>query len=187
MTWISHSTRKSDLSLGYESPGASELVELEAWFRLLCTHTTPRNLGARIVLPTHGRTGDPPQHRDLTRVRERVSDRTLKESLEGHAECRLAGEIVVERGKRAEEARTVLAPRLHGRVLPPLGALRHRERPIEEVAHVREDLRRCTAPRTDAESGKFRRRIAKRLSGAIRERRQRVSQKLARTLIHGIA
>src|SRR4029077_20067589 len=56
-------------------------VELETGLRLLCADAAGRDLSTGVVFATDWRSGDSTQHRDLPRMRERVSDRTLKEAL----------------------------------------------------------------------------------------------------------
>src|SRR5438270_965597 len=110
-------------------------------------------------------------------MRQRVGDRALKELLGRHSEQRVAREIIIERFERAEESGAVRLPFLAGRVDPALVPFCHRERPIEQIAQVRENLRGGATPLAHRERREVRWRVAQWLSRAIRERGYGVSQK----------
>src|SRR5436305_2045460 len=156
------------------------LIELRPRDRLLSADASCGDIGAGVVLRANGSAGEATQHRELARVRERVGNGALKEPFEGCPEWRIAGEIVVERLERAEEAGAIRVPRLAGRVAPALLSLGHRERPLEQIAHVRENLRGSATARAHTERPERRRRVAERLARAIGKGRHSMAKELAR-------
>ena len=94
----------------------------------------------------------------------------------GFASGRPVCEPRVEALERGEEARDLAVPRERHGVVPHGFPVRHRERPVEEIAHVREDLDRRAPALAGAEVAEARRRVAHGLARAVRERRDRVAE-----------
>src|ERR1017187_267702 len=86
---------------------------------------------------------------------------------------------MVERLERGEEPRDLLIPRKRCRVVPDLPAFREMERPVEEIAHVREDLPGRARPGCDREMLEAGGRAAQRLARAVGKRRERVAEEVA--------
>jgi hypothetical protein len=72
-----------------------------------------------------------------------VGDRTLEDLARLVAEGIVGREVFVEGTKGGEEPGTVGVPRCRLRVRPRLLTPCLRQRPIHQVAEVRQDLRRC--------------------------------------------
>src|SRR5476649_1279461 len=77
------------------------------------------------------------------------------------------------------KARSIRRPTLRLGVVPRLLAVTQRERPVEKVAEVREDLTRSLRRVANLERRKTLRRAAHRLAAAIRERRDGVTKQSA--------
>ena len=73
---------------------------------------------------------------------EGVGDRALEELLGSDAEGAFRGQARVQSGERFEETRGFLRPGPRGGVVPGVLAVGERQRPVEEIADVREDLPR---------------------------------------------
>jgi len=63
-----------DLAVKRFSPS----LELSLRRSLLRAHTTGHNLGRKVALALHRRTGEAPQDRELSHMRERIGNRPLK-------------------------------------------------------------------------------------------------------------
>src|SRR5262245_20179166 len=99
------------------------------------------NLRARVVLAFDGSAGNPPQHRQLAHVRERIGDRPLKETFAGCIERAIGSKIVIETLQSCMKSLDFLIPWQRFSVVPGLVAFRNRQRPIKQVAYVGENLR----------------------------------------------
>src|SRR5262245_39610316 len=60
---------------------ALSLIELDSLRRLFPAYSPSDDVRLRIVLTAHRNTGEPAKHRQLTRVRERIGNRALKQLL----------------------------------------------------------------------------------------------------------
>ena len=112
-------------------------------------------------------------------MRQRVGNRALKQSLRLACERRVRREVVVEPLQRVVEAGNLCVPLERRRVVPRLLALRDRQRPVEQIADVREDLRRRLWRVADGEGCEARRRVAHGFTAAIGDRGQRVTKERA--------
>src|SRR5207249_3513115 len=92
---------------------------------------------------------------------------------------RLGREYVVERLERGEKARALLVPPLGSRLIPAPRAPRQRKAPIEQVAHVRDDLDRGVRRRPGLELGERCGRAAHGLGGAIGQRGHGMAEEFA--------
>lgn len=92
------------------------------------------------VLAPSGRAGQTAEHGELAGVSERVGDGALHEALDGRVDGIGRREVRVECGESGEEALLLLGPGEGLRIVPGGVALSHGEAPMEEVAHVGEDL-----------------------------------------------
>jgi hypothetical protein len=154
-------------------------VEFSDGSGLSKAHTARLNHCLRIVLAAHRSAREAAEHRQLARVRQSVSNRTLEQTFRRPAERLTRGEIRIERCECGEKARDLVLPWHRCRIVPRVMTAREAERPIEEVAHVRENLRGCARAGRDGESGKFLRRVSQRLAGTVRQRRHRMPKKFA--------
>src|SRR5512140_2784243 len=151
-------------------------VELAARRRLFETDAPRDDVGPEVSLAADPRARHAAQHRDLARVRERVRDRPREYLRRGVRERPARLKPRVEALERGEEPRDLLVPRKTDGVVPDGFSVRHRERPVEEVAHVREDLDGRAHARARAEVREALRRLAHGLARAVRERRERVAE-----------
>src|SRR5580765_4866272 len=117
-------------------------------------------------------------------MRQRVGNRTLNEPFGCDCERRVRLQVVVEAFERVEETRGLGVPRERRRIVPRLRAPRDRQRPVEQIADVRENRRRRSRRVADAEFREARRRAAYRLATAIGDGGNGVTQKSS-LLIHG--
>ena len=85
---------------------------------------------------------------------EGVGDRTLEESFCRSVKQCGSGQMVVKLFHGRKKSFDFGVPCQRRGVVPGLFALRDRKGPVEEVAHVREDLRRRTRLISDVEAGK---------------------------------
>jgi hypothetical protein len=97
------------------------------------------------IFTASGRTGDAAEHGELASVAKRICDGALHEPVNMHVNFRGRRKVGVKGGKCAEEALLLLWPRDGLGVVPGGIALGHGERPVEQVAHVSEDLHRAPA------------------------------------------
>jgi hypothetical protein len=89
------------------------------------------------------------------------------------------GQTVVELFHGCEKAIDFLAPWQGRRIMPRLFSLRDRERPIEEIAQVREDLRGRARFVADMKARKMVGSAAQRFAGAVGNGSNGVAEKLA--------
>jgi uncharacterized membrane protein len=157
------------------------LVELDAWRRLLRSHSAGDDVGPQIVLASNGRTREAAQHGELAGVGERIRDRTLKQQLRRPSQRRIGREIIVELAKRGEEARDVGVPIGRRGIVPTMLAAGEPIRPIEQVAHVRQNLTGRAGSLRDRERRKTRRCVAQRFAGAVGQSGDSVSKHVAVT------
>src|SRR5262249_4844346 len=115
-------------------------VELPSGWRLRRPPPAGDDVGAGVVLGLDFRAGQAAQHRELADVRQRVGDRALEDALGWDGERRLRRQVVVEALHGREKAFDLAVPFERRRIVPRLGALRLRQRPVEQIADVREDL-----------------------------------------------
>ncbi len=94
------------------------------------------------------------EHGDLADMIEGVGDRALEESFRRSVKQFGSGQMVVKLFHRRKKSFDFGVPCQRRRLVPGLFALRDRKGPVEEVAHVRKDLRRRTRLVSDVEAGK---------------------------------
>ena len=149
------------------------------------THAASGDPGLEIILAENRRAGEAPQHSDLAYVIERVRDGTLKETFSGTVERFGRSQVIVELLQRGEKAVDFCVPRQRRGVPPRFFALCDRQRPVQNIAHMRENLRGRARLVADVEGAKVIRRAAQRFSAAVSNGRKRVAQKLARRIASG--
>jgi len=110
--------------------------------RLVRSYAACLNPGTMVILPPNGGTRHAAQHGDLADVRERVRDGSLKQLLLGLRERSVRGEVGFEAFQCGKEALDLPIPREGCRIVPLLFAFGHGERPIEQIADMRQDADR---------------------------------------------
>lgn len=162
-------------------PGA----ELNALFkfaprdRLFLANAAGDDIGFEIVLAEDGRAGEAAEHGNLADVREGVGDRALEEASQSAIKWLSRSKTVVEFFYGAVEAVDFGVPRERHGVVPGLLALRDGESPIEQIAHVGEDLRRSARLVADVEAGEVVGRAAEGFAGTVGDSGDGVAEELA--------
>src|SRR5271156_5360656 len=154
----------------------SSSVELALGRGLVWAYSACCDLGAEIVLGANGSAGYASQDIDLADVREGIGDGALKEFFGGSAERSARGEIIIEGLKGGEKSGGIFIPNAGRRIVPGVIPFRERERPIYEVAHVRENLAGGAHSGSCLECREAGRGAADSLAAAIRQCRDRVAQ-----------
>jgi hypothetical protein len=143
---------------------------------LIGTYAAGGDLRFEVALATHRTPTHPSQHGDLADVREGIGDRALKDLFGWESEFGVRSQAIIERSQGSEEARYLLLPRELSRVVPFVFTVRQAKRPIEKIADVRQDLARCARGWSGAELGEISGSSANRLSTAIGQSRNRVTE-----------
>src|SRR5580704_1113999 len=106
-----------------------------------------------------------------------IGNRPLKKFFQGSVYRLCGSQVIVKSLQRGKKSLYFLMPdeRLRFRISPL--SHRHRERPVQQVPKVRQDLHR-TSPRS-LEVRELRRRVAYSLTAAVSQRRQGVAKKIA--------
>ena len=128
------------------------------------------------VFAADGAAGEAAKHGELAGVGERVSDGALEESLGRSLERGGGSQVGIESGECGEEALLFRGPVEGLRVLPALIALGNGERPMEQVAHVGEDLDGAAAGAVEVGEGGGR--VFKGAGGAVSKRGEGVAKEL---------
>jgi len=107
---------------------------------LSCAYLASLDVRYKKVLATGGTTGEAAQHGQLAYVGERIGYGALEKTFGRSAQRRIGGQKGVQGLERLEEAALFLGPgaRLGG--LPALLPNGRAQRPVEEVAHVGQNL-----------------------------------------------
>src|SRR4051794_41162381 len=161
------------------------LSELPNRRHLLHTDTPGHDIGREVVLAAHRNAGKAAHDGKLPDVRQRIGHGSLKEAFRFGTERRVPGEKSVEPRERVEESCDICGPRLRSRFAPGVLAARERDRPVEQIADVRENLAGAAAALrilpavARAERRELRRNVAEDLTGPIRQRCDGVPQKPA--------
>src|SRR5262249_2415234 len=108
-----------------------------------------------------------------------IRNRTLEELFRSSSERRIGGQESIKGLQRPEETINLLRPGKRLGVLPRLLPFSNGERPIKQVAHGGQNVRRRAAFFAGTECGKAFRCAAQGLARAIGQRGQRMPQKLA--------
>src|SRR6266849_9038145 len=93
-------------------------LELHFWFALLPPHPPCGDVGLEVILSADRLPEYAPEQRQLAGVRERVSDRALKEFLDRAPQRLIGCEVFLERVQRGKEAIDLAVPEQRFRVLP---------------------------------------------------------------------
>lgn len=110
------------------------------WLGLVGVDLPGGYVGYVVVLAVNLAATQAAHHGELAGVGEGICDRALEERFGGGLKRSTGGEVVVEGTERREEAGLLLGPPERGGVVPALASLHRAECPVEEVAHVGEDL-----------------------------------------------
>src|SRR5262249_30457035 len=124
------------------SPVTAASVEFETRRRLRRTDAPGCDVGDEVIFAPYRRSGQTSQQRDLPDVGEGVGDRCLEQALRLASNGRAGSEAGVETAQAVEEARHVQFPGPRRRVVPVLPTIGERQRPVQQVADMREYLRR---------------------------------------------
>lgn len=131
-------------------------IELEVWQCLVSPQSACRNPRPVIILTSDGAASQAAQHGDLPDVRERISDRALKQSFLSSGEWYAGIESLVKGSQSGKKASRSLLPREGRRVVPSFVPVGEGKRPVEQVTDVRQDLSGSASCLTRAKVGKFR-------------------------------
>lgn len=134
------------------------------------------------VLSANGRAGQAAHHRQLTCMGETIGNGALKNGFGCGVERLGGGKIHVEILERFEKSLLFRVPGERCRVMPPLVSLHTTQGPIEQVAHVSEDLDGPAS--STVEVRKLLGRALKRASGAVSEAGNRMAEQFA-FFVHG--
>ena len=117
------------------------LIEFAAGCGLAKADAAGGDVGFEIIFALDWGAGQAAEHGELANVREGVGNGALQEAFDGSVERLGGGQIIVEFFQGGEEAIDFGVPGEWRGVVPGLLALGDGKRPVEKVAHVREDLR----------------------------------------------
>src|SRR5215467_7553222 len=121
------------------SSGSLLSVEFPLRSGLIWAHPTDCDLGREVILAFDRDACQTPHHRNLSDVRECVSNRSLEKLLSRSPQGQVRPKIVVECRQRIMEAAYIVAPGARLGIMPLGFPLRNRQHPIEKIAKVRED------------------------------------------------
>jgi hypothetical protein len=147
--------------------------------RLIFADATSGNISLVVVFTANRNTGKAAKNSELADVIEGICDWALKKFVNGSVKFAGAGKEVVEALQGLEETLHFIGPREGGRVMPNRFATGHRERPVEEVADVREDLHGCAAIMTGRKVDVALGRVSNNLAGAIGDGRYGMTEQVA--------
>lgn len=119
---------------------ARKLLEGLDCCRLRGAHLAHGDRGNVVVFSADGSAGQAAQHGELANMREGVGDGALEEAIDGRVEFGTRREVGIEGAKRGEKPLLFGGPRKRLGVVPGGTSLHHGNRPVEEVAHMRQDL-----------------------------------------------
>ena len=133
---------------------APDSLKFAAGNRLFETDASCGDVSSEIALTQDRGAGETAEHGDLADMIEGVGDRALEESFRRSVKQFGSGQMVVKLFHGRKKSFDFGVPCQRRGVVPGLFALRDRKGPVEEVAHVRQDLRRRTRLVSDVEAGK---------------------------------
>jgi hypothetical protein len=116
------------------------LVEFAAGWGLLRAYAASDDFRLRVIFAANGSASEAAEDCELAHVRERICNRALKEFFRRAGERGIGGEIIVERFYGSEKALGAFVPGKRRGIVPVLLAVGLAERPIEQIAQMREDL-----------------------------------------------
>jgi hypothetical protein len=165
-------------------PNVFALIKLTSRSRLLCAHTARNNFRLGVVLGLDRNSGQPSQHRNLSDMRQRIGYRALKQNLRMPSQRPLRRQTIVTLSQARVEPIYFLLPRQRWRIVPCLLSVRDRDRPLQQIPDMRQNLHRRSRPLPDRKLRELRARPSYRFATAIRQGRQRVPQKFALFIRH---
>ena len=159
--------------------GDALLRSIEFSYRSLLfrAHAPGGDMGEKIVFAAHRAAGQAAEHSNLADVRERVGDGPLKQFLGRKSKGFLRRQAPVESPERGKEARDFPLPGLRRRIAPNVFPLGKADRPIEQVADVRQDLTRRARPGRHLELREFFRSAPHGFASTVGERCHRVTER----------
>src|SRR5262249_3122265 len=160
-------------------------LELAPWRRLLLPDAARDELGPGVVLALRPRAAEAPEHGERSDGGERIGNRTLEDRFGRRRQRRVRRQIVVEPLQGCEKARHLGVPVERRRIVPRFGAACLRQRPVVEIADMRENFRRRPVRSVGTVGREARRRAADRLAATIRDRRHGVRKNRA-DCIHAV-
>src|SRR5437879_6822425 len=95
-------------------------IKFPFWRSLLSSHATGNDLRRKITFTFHRSPRHPPQHRDLSNMRQRIRDRPLKQFFRCGLDWVIGSQKIIESLQTRKEPLDVLIPVLHPRVPPSL-------------------------------------------------------------------
>jgi hypothetical protein len=162
-----------------DSCNRSESLEFAAGSGLVKADAAGGDVGLEVVFAFDGRAGETAEHGELADVIEGVGDGALEETFRWAVERFGRGEEIVKLFYRPKKALDFAAPWQRCGSVPGLLALRDRKSPVEQVAHVREDLRGRARLVSDVEARKMVRSAAQGFAAAVGDGGEGVAEKLA--------
>jgi hypothetical protein len=99
-------------------------IELAAGRRLPGIHLPGADFGLEVVFAANRTARESAKHSELTDVRERIGDGSLKQLLGAESTVLFIGDVRIKRGERVEEPRDLAVPRKRAGVVPDLRAFR---------------------------------------------------------------
>ena len=132
-----------------------------------------------IVFAEDGGTAEAAEHGDLADVSQSVGKAALENGFFRGVQRFGGSEVVVKLFCGGEEALDFGVPGERRGVVPGLFSLRDGESPIEEITHVRENLRRGASLVADVKAGEVLRRAAQGFSGAVSDSGNSVAEEIA--------
>jgi len=141
-------------------------------------HAAGDDFRLRVIFAANGSAGEAAQQRELSHVRERISNRALEEFFRRAGERCIGGEIIIERFNGREEALGAFVPRKRRGIVPVLFAVGLAQRPIEQISKMGEDLTARARGVAGAKFRKTRRSALQHFAAAIGERGDGVAQEI---------
>src|SRR5580658_8497844 len=177
---------RRSFSTSFARTAEASPLELALRRSLLRAHASYHDLSLVVVFRLHRLSRQSPQYDDLANMSERVGNRSLKEIFQRGLHGFFRSQVIIELFQRREETLDFLLPRQGLGVMPFAFSIRHREPPIHQVAHVRQNLPWCSHSLIHMEYGEALGRVADGLASAISERSQGVTQQFALRICIGM-
>jgi hypothetical protein len=176
MRWLGHPHGASDSRTSFLATAIS--LEFAAGSGLVEADAAGGDVRLEIVFAFDGAAGEAAEHGDLADVVERVGDGALEKAFGWRVERFGGCQVIVDFFHRRKKAIDFGIPGQRCRVMPNLLALRDRDRPIEKIAQVREDLRGRACLVADGEAGERIRSAAQCFAAAVGNRGDGVAKQL---------
>lgn len=153
------------------SSGAHDpCLELALGRSLIGADAAGDDIGTTVVFSPDGASGDTSKNVDLADMSVGVGDSAAKQARDRHGDRGAGCEIFIKLVERGEETRRAGLPFYGGRVTPSFFSFGLRERPIEQITEVSEDLGRRARFRAGLELGEISGYAAESFRAAIGDR-----------------